>query len=437
MNRLRRAVANLAYGCLFIIAFPWLIWRRFTGKSRRGWRQKYCGLARGELQLNSATKDQPTVWLHAVSVGEVNLLLPMIESLASRATIVISTTTETGYDLAQDKYRQFSVFFFPFDFTWSVRRTLRSVAPDLVVLAELEIWPNLISIAHQENIPIVVANGRLSESSFRTYRKFRWLTQTPFQQLTHVAAQNETYAGRFIEAGCYPENVTVTGSIKFDNAQLDPENSLTKELAEMAGLDDDAFLFVAGSTQLVEDILVAEVFLQLKPKYPQLHVVLVPRHPERCPQLYQELKRLGIDFVIRSELQNSSVKPIDFLVVDVIGELGGWWGRANVGYVGGTMDRREGQNMIEPAAYGVPVCFGPRYKNFRDVVEQLLAVEGAEVIHDAEGLSSFVLRCLTQPEVMQTMGTRAADVVYKNRGATEKTISILETLVPELRRMER
>ena len=400
-----------------------MLWRIVKGKSRRGWLQKLFGT------VPARTSSGPCLWLHAVSVGEVNLLQPIIDQLLTQQPglqIAVSTSTETGYDLATKKYAsdsgraQHQVFFCPHDFSWAIKNVLKRIKPDAIVLAELELWPNLIAIASSQQIPMIVTNGRISESSHQGYQRFGLITKPMFRSLSMVMAQTQTYAERFIELGCNKSLTSVSGSVKFDGVTTDPSNPNTQRLASEAGFEADDFVFVAGSTQLEEDLIAAEVFQRLKPEFSKLKLVLVPRHPDRCQTLKQQLKKMAIEVDLRTDIDASrdSDRP---LVVNVIGELGHWWGRANAAYVGGSMGNREGQNMIEPSAYAVPTCFGPRTKNFRDVVDQLLAQDAALVVADANELERFLRDCLSSPQTMKAMGDRAQAVVSQNVGAAEKT----------------
>lgn len=435
MRALTHFATNVAYLTLMLLAVPYLIWRFVVGKSRRGWMQKLFGLR------ISATDGQvvgeQTIWFHAVSVGEVNLLETIFRQLPGEYQVAISTSTETGYDLAQQKYPNHLVFFCPIDFSWAVRRTLTTLKPVAVVLAELEVWPNLISILNEKQIPVIVANGRLSEKSFGGYQRFSFLTRRSFEQLSLVAAQNPTYAQRFVQLGTPAKYVEVTGSIKFDGAKTDRCNPQTQNLTADSGISDQDFVFVAGSTQLEEDLILADVYRELKPIFPQLRFVVVPRHPERSGVLATELASRDVKFSMRSEQGKLPQGAADFLVVDLIGELGGWWGRADAGYVGGSMGYREGQNMIEPAAFGVPICFGPRTANFRDVVAQLLGRDAAIVVYNAGDITRFLRQAIdesigmTDASIgeMLAMGQRAREVVQQNLGATEKTVRLIVSTI--------
>ena len=422
-----RLLFNSLYLLFLLIASPWMLWRIVKGKSRRGWRQKLFGT------VPALEQPGPCLWLHAVSVGEVNLLQPVIDQLLAQQPelqIAVSTSTETGYDLAKEKYSQHRVFFCPYDFSWAIKSVLKRIKPNAIVLAELELWPNLIAVAGHFKVPVVVINGRVSESSHRGYQRFSFLTRPMFRGLAMVLAQTKTYAGRFISLGCRENRTTISGSVKFDGVTTDPNNPQTRRLADEAGFAAEDFVFVAGSTQLEEDLIAAEVYQRLKPEFPKLKLVLVPRHPNRCQQLKQQLEKMAIDIDLRTDiaLDRDSDRP---LVVNVIGELGHWWGRANAAYVGGSMGSREGQNMIEPSAYAVPTCFGPRTKNFRDVVDQLLAQDAAVVVTNKNKLERFLRDCLTSAQTMKAMGDRAQAVVNQNVGAAEKTAATIIHLIAD------
>ena len=420
-----RWLFNFLYLLFFLIASPWMLWRIIQGKNRRGWLHKFFGL------VPRRTQNGTCVWMHAVSVGEVNLLQPVIDEFLAKEPelrIAISTSTETGFDLAKEKYSQHQVFFCPHDFSWAIKNAFKRIKPNAIILAELELWPNLISIADKLHIPVIVINGRISDKSHRGYQRFKDLTTPMFRRLSLVLAQTKTYADRFIDLGCDAHRVSISGSVKFDGVTTNPDNPQTQQLAGEAGFSPEDFVFVAGSTQLEEDLIAAEVFERLPPEFPNLKLVLVPRHPNRCQQLEQQLKQSSIEIDLRSELpaDRDSSRP---LVVNVIGELGHWWGRANAAYVGGSMGSREGQNMIEPSAYGVPTSFGPRTKNFRDIVNQLLAQEAAVIVNNSAELERFLRDCLTSPQTMKAMADRAQAVVLQNVGAAEKTAAQILDLI--------
>lgn len=422
---------DLLYVALLTICSPWLVWRAArTGRYREGWGAKLLGQV---PQRQSAGR---CIWLHAVSVGEVNLLAPLLVEWSARHPdweCVISTTTTTGYALARRKYAERTVFYCPLDFSWAVRRAMRRLRPDLLVLAELELWPNLVTAARAAGARVAVVNGRLSTRSFRGYWRVRWLLRGLMSRLDLVAAQTPDYAERFIALGVSPERVAVSGSIKFDGCQTDRHNPATRDLARQAGIVDQDIVFLAGSTQEPEEALALETFQALSGEFPRLRLILVPRHAERFETVAQLLDRSGVPWQRRSLLERasgacSSPGAPRVLLVDRIGELGAWWGTAHVAFVGGSLGTRGGQNMIEPAAYGAAVSFGPRTENFRDIVAALLAADAAVVVRDGREMAAFVRQCLESPAFAAALGRRAGEVVRANQGATSRTIDLLNRL---------
>lgn len=450
---------NLAYLLLIAAALPWLLYQRLRyGKYREGWDAKLWG------RVPKRDANGRCLWLHAVSVGEVNLLAPIIERWERRHPeweIVISTTTQAGLHLAQKRYAPRTIFYCPLDFTWSVRRAVANVQPTLLVLTELELWPNLIAAARSSGAKIAVVNGRLSEKSFRGYRRFQWLTRRVLEQIHLIAAQNGEYAGRFLLLGAKSASVQITGSIKFDGVRTSRGNAETVRLRELAGIGDDDVVLLAGSTQAPEESLALDVFEHLAKEHPRLLLILVPRHPERFDEVAAMLDRRGMQWQRRSkcrpesrpltpsvaslgmelELANNSTSyapPVThgvsdlhsrILLVDVVGELGYWWGAAHIAFVGGSLTSRGGQNMIEPAAYGAAVSFGPNTWNFKDVVALLLARDAAVLVKDGGELEAFVSRCLNEPAWAESLGRRAQELVLEQQGAADRTIGLLSGLV--------
>ncbi|MCG8451297.1 MAG: 3-deoxy-D-manno-octulosonic acid transferase, partial [Pirellulales bacterium] len=411
------------------------------GKYREGFAEKLLG------RVPQRTGDRPCVWLHAVSVGEVNLLGVLLDALKQTRPdweLVISTTTKTGYELARKKYPDHTVFYCPLDFSWATRQAMRRVRPDVLVLAELELWPNLIHSARSHGAQVAIINGRLSDNSLRGYRRLRPVVSTLLQQIDVIAAQNEETAERFLELGAKPASVHTTGSLKFDGAQTDRDNEKTRALRELAGVTTDDIVFLAGSTQAPEETYAIRVFQALSREYPRLKLVLVPRHPQRFDEVAQLLDQSGLPWIRRSQLAQSPIRnpqsairnPQSAILIDTVGELGAWWGAATVGFVGGSFGSRGGQNMLEPAAYGVAICFGPKTRNFRDIVARLLAAQGAQVVNDRHELEQFVRRALADPQWAEKLGQQARELVLSQQGATARTVEMLVPLVEEGKSMQ-
>ena len=269
----------------------------FRGRPLGSFWQRACGL------VPPVASNRHCVWLHAVSVGEVNLLEPVLDQLKTthpESTFVISVTTATGMELAKNKYPGHSCFYFPIDFSWAMTQALRRLSPDLMVLAELEIWPNLLRICQGRGVPITVMNGRLSEKSFQGYYKRKWLFQNTFKRIGQVLAQSEDDARRFISLGCPPSSVVVTGSIKFDGALQKPDDDLVESLRQTLQLRPSSFLWVAGSTQEPEEMMVGRIWRDLVKQFPELRLVIVPRHPHRGAVILNGLGKLGVKARLRS-----------------------------------------------------------------------------------------------------------------------------------------
>jgi 3-deoxy-D-manno-octulosonic-acid transferase len=252
------------------------------------------------------------------------------------------------------------------------------------------------------------------------------------RQIDLIAAQNDQYAGRFRALGAAEDSLCITGSLKYDGAQTERANPRTQRLARLAGFAPGDTVFLAGSTGEPEEALALAAFSQLAAKAPRLCMVIVPRHPDRFDAVAELLESSGHAWQRRSALDHCSANPhARILLVDQVGELGAWWGTAQIGFVGGSLCGRGGQNMIEPAAYGVAVSFGPNTRNFRDIVAGLLADEGAVVVEDGQALAQFVERCLQDPAYAEQLGRRAAAHVASQLGATERTVERLLGLIGE------
>lgn len=417
---------NLAYLCAALLASPWLLYRRCVLNKRLGdWRQKCLG------SLPVRDHRQPCIWLHAVSVGEVVQLGPVLEQLRRQQPGVelwISTTTVTGHEVARELYPQHTVCYFPFDFSWSVSRALDRVQPVAVVLVELELWPNFIAAATRRQIPVVLINGRVSDRSYRSYRWIRPLLRRVLPQLKQIAVQNQTYANRLLDMGANADQISVTGSIKFDRIETNRANARALAIRHSLGVRDDETVFIAGSTQSPEEELALEAYRELRSEFPQLRLMLVPRHKERFEEVAALVTRQGEPLRRRSDCattlnQNPPVVPV--LLLDTLGELSAAWGIADIAFVGGSLTRRGGQNMIEPAGYGAAVLFGPHTHNFKDVVALLLDADAARVVSRPEDFTDAIRQLLVDRVAASEMGYRARELVTSQRGATQRTVELI------------
>lgn len=436
-------VRNLIYALLLLVLVPWLLWRSWTtGRYRAGLRDKLLGCDALRHRSNNSAK---RVWLHGVSVGEIQLLAPLIERLREEHTaidFVVSTTTETGMELAQKLFGELGdvqLIYFPLDFTWSVNRTMRRVDADLLVLGELEVWPNLLQAAQRHQMLIVVVNGRLSARSFRGYQKLRWIVRPMFARLTCVLAQTQEYADRFIACGVARDRVSVTGSFKFDHVRFDANCLQVRQLAELVGIRPEHCVWVLGSSQGPEESVCCAAWDKARKNFPHLKLIVVPRHRERFDEVFQELEQFRSSdpqTKVRVLRRSQISQPVrgdtwDVLLVDTIGELRWWWGLARLALVGGSFGARNGQNMLEPAAYGANVAFGPKTLNFRSIVELLLAAQAATQLESLEAIEAWLVWELTHPADGLARGKRAQSLILQHQGAIERTADAILNLLPK------
>jgi 3-deoxy-D-manno-octulosonic-acid transferase len=439
-SRLSRMLLDVVYLVVALVALPWVAWRRLSGGRpvAAAWRRFV-----GSVGLGPPVAGVERIWLHGVSVGEVQLLASLAaelerqaEAAGRRIECVISSSTTTGLEVAARRFGPERAFPCPLDFSWAVGRVLDRIRPAALVLGELELWPNLLAAAGRRGIPVVVANARMSATSFTGYSRIRPLVARMLGRIAAISARSQEDAGRF-EAlgGC---DVRVTGSMKFDGVRGDRTAPEVRRLADLAGFAADDVVFLAGSTQAPEERLAAEIFLAIGDAHPALRLVIVPRHVERTAEVAALLDTLGLRWQARSRLEADGVDPAArVLLVDTTGELGWWWGTATIAFVGGSLDGgRGGQNMLEPAAYGAAVSFGPHTRNFRAEVVRLLAADAAVVVDDGPALTAFVARCLAEPAWAESLGGRAAALVASQRGATAATARlVLKTLMVADRRL--
>lgn len=429
-----RPSVRFIYNAVFFLGF-WLsapfyfikMWRR--GGWRADFGQRW---GRYDQALAEAVRGRPVLWLHAVSMGEVGIALPLVAALEERLPgwqMVVSTTTSTGMGELQKRLPPSAIrIYYPFDFPGPVRRVLDALRPRAIVLVEADLWPNLIWQAADRDIPLFLANTRISEKSFRGYRRFALLFRPIFQRFRGAGCQ-ETDAGKLIELGFPQTSVQVTGNLKFDAAHSAPPASLDAAgLLRHLGVPPGAPILVAGSTHAGEEALLSDLFLRLRQKFPDLFLVLAPRHFERTRDVAQELTKRAVPFVLRSETSLDKPPPgarPSCLVVNTNGELRFFYETASVVFVGKSLTARGGQNPIEPAALGKAVVFGPNMQNFGSVVRAYLAEGAVLQVADAAALERTLAELLADPSRRAALGARALAVTKKNLGATARTADLI------------
>ena len=403
---------------------------RRRGNWRAGFAERF---GKFNVTLKQSITNRQVLWLHAVSVGEVNLCTQLIRALEPRMPnlkMVVSTTTTTGMgELKKKLPTHVAKVYYPLDLRKYVSRALSAVYPEAIILVEAEIWPNFIWRAKDMGIPIFLVNARLSDRSYRGYKRFGFLFRPLFASFAGVGAQTQSDAQRLIDLGCRPEVVRVVGSLKFDAAQLDTQLHLNVgHMLRQIGMPQDARILLCASTHDGEEGILGEIFLRLRKQFPDLFLVMVPRHFERSRDAARDLKERGVKFIYRSDVGASTqLKPgeVDCLLVNSTGELKYFYEHATVVFVGKSLTAQGGQNPIEPAAIGKPVVFGPNMQNFADIVRDFLAQEGAIQVQNAAELEKKLGELLSNETRRTELGGKAAKVVRERLGAINKTIDMV------------
>ncbi len=388
---------------------------------------------RYDSKFKQSITNRHVLWMHAVSVGEVNVCTQLIRALEPRLPnlkIIVSTTTTTGMGELQRKLpTHIGKIYYPIDTRRFVSRALTCIRPEAIVLVEAEIWPNFLWRSARLGTPLFLVNARLSERSYRGYNRYGFLFRKLFASFTAVGAQNEEDAARLRKLGCRPEAIQVVGSLKFDSAKLEERRLLNvPAMLAQIGVRPGARLLVAGSTHKGEDALLAEQFLRLRARIPDLFLVLVPRHFERSREVGRELSALGVKFIYRSEIGAQTYhRPgeVDCLLVNTTGELKHFYEHATLIFIGKSLLAEGGQNPIEPGALGKAMVFGPNMQNFTEVVRSFLAADGAVQVRDAAELERVLGELLTDEPRREQIGRNALKVVQENLGAIERTAAMI------------
>ncbi len=423
MARLGSAVRRFAYTVVLYLLTPLIFYRLvFRGLRARGyfsrWFERFGFFPDPHIAAS--------IWVHAVSVGEVNAAAPLIDVLRLRYPdrhFVITTVTPTGSDRVRQLWGD-EVFhvYLPYDLPGAVRRFLARVRPAIAVIMETEIWPNLFRQCERHRVPVLIANARLSRKSLDGYGPVRPLVRAAIRSATFIAAQSQRDSQRFLELGARPDRVRVVGNLKYDMHVSEALAPQAARWREQWGAQRP--VWIAASTHEGEELPVIEAHSHLLRRFPDALLIVVPRHPERFRPMVQLCRSYG--FLTASRSEDIMARPeTQCFVVDTLGELVPFCATADVAFVAGSLDPIGGHNVLEPAALGVPVIVGPNTFNFAEVTEQLIERGACLRIADSEGLATALQRLLGQPELRRTMGEVAMSVVEEERGAAERTLEIV------------
>lgn len=417
------------YTVLLYLIQP-LIWLRLWLRGRKApayrkrWAERY-GYCAGKVKPDG-------ILLHSVSVGETLAAIPLVRALRHRyptMPITVTTMTPTGSERAASAFgKDVHHVYLPYDLPCSMNRFLNNVNPRLVIVMETELWPNMIALLHARKIPLVIANARLSERSARGYKKLGKFMQRLLQQITLIAAQNAEDGERFISLGLKRPQLAVTGSLKFDI-------SVTPELAARAITLRRQWaprrpVWIATSTHEGEESIILDAHRSLLERFPNLLLILVPRHPERFSTAREMAQKAGFSYILRSsgEIPSSSTQVV---IGDTMGELMLLYGIADLAFVGGSLVERGGHNPLEAAAHAIPVLMGPHTFNFKDICAKLLQADGLITITDARSLDKEIGTLLTDEDYRLYYGRHAVNVLHQNQGALQRLLQLLEPYLPQ------
>jgi 3-deoxy-D-manno-octulosonic-acid transferase len=429
-------IYSLLLGIGFLVLLPRFIVDAFRhGKYVAGFAERL-----GSLRP-LVNEGRPVVWIHCVSVGEVQAARPLVQGIKDRFPnhlIVVSTITRTGQNVAHDvfRHRAARVFYFPFDWRWIVRRTLKAISPDAVLVLETELWPGFLRECSDQQIPVALVNGRLSEQSFRRYRLIKPFMRQVLSSLDLAIMQTERDAKRIRSLGMAPEKTFVFGNMKFDAGATAHADSLTSEFRQRFNLSDQSPLIVAASTHDPEEVLVLNSFRQVISRSkvnPRL--MIAPRHPERFAEVVDLLNASGLRWIRRSAAPDARDGQATVILLDTIGELPSVYSLASVVFVGGSIAQTGGHNILEPAAAGVPVIVGPHTYNFQSIVETFVKAkaivqlqpmsDSATIIELADAVSEL----LADQQRCRELTGMAQQLMSENRGATERILRAINPLL--------
>lgn len=375
------------------------------------------------------TGTRPVIWLHAVSVGEVIASRPLLKALRIQYpghALVISNTTETGRITASAFPESDLCIYFPFDFLPAVRMILRSLKPELIIIMETEIWPNFSRETAREGIPLMLANGRISDRSFKRYLKFSWFFRPALRCFSAICMQSETGRERIVAIGAEPDKVRVSGNLKNDIPYCQVSEDEQARLRNLYSIPADCCVLTAGSTRDGEEQHLISTYFELFEEIHDLFLILVPRHPERTGEVAALLQDAGLRYQRRTALRAD--RPLqcgEVLVVDTVGEMMDMYALSDIAFVGGSLEPHGGHNLLEPASLGIPFIFGPHMANFREI-EALVLKYGAGIqIHTPEELTSSCRALITSSELRRIMGLNGLKLMRDNGGATERHMEVI------------
>ena len=412
-----------------LVSLPyWLYQILRHGKYRSGFAERI-GKVPARLIAGPGVPERRVIWVHAVSVGEVLAVGGLVEQMRRhfpRYRVLVSTTTDTGQELARKRFGEENVFYFPMDFTFAIQPYMQALQPKLVVLAETEFWPNFLRLAHRSGARIAVVNARISDRSWPRYQRFRWALRMMLAHVDLFLAQTQEDSARLQSIGAEQGRVQVTGNLKFDVSLPSPP-PIVESLRRSLAAEGAGPVLVCGSTVEDEEPPLLKAFENLRVAHPRAVMILAPRHPERFDEVAILLQQSGTQSVRRSLWQGEQLAG-GVLLVDTIGELAALYALADVAFVGGSLVPRGGHNIIEPAQHGVAIVTGNHTENFRDIVALFQSRDAVRIVGLAE-LPLTLMQLLADDAERRTLGRNALETIRSQMGATSRTLQALQTLI--------
>ena len=407
----------------------------FTKMIRRGGYREKFGQRLGiyDRELRDCLSKQRSTWLHAVSVGEVNIALKLataLRTLEPDLRCVLTTTTTTGFALARKHAPPWmEITYTPLDYGPVMRRAFSVIRPVRILLIEAEVWPNLAGEAHMRQIPLVLVNARLSPRSERRYRRFRFFVAPIFRLLDLVCVPEEEDVERWGALGVPPDRVHVTGSIKFDpDGQPESQAAGTSLRDVLPAVRSESLVLFGGSTHRGEEKMLAEIFLRLRQRFPFLRLFIAPRHVERLPEIRADLRVFPLHVALASESQEGHDADADCVLLDTTGELQRWYGIATVVFVGKSLTSHGGQNPVEAIFAGKPVLFGPHMENFATLARRLVSNNGAIQIADPDSLEGAIAELLRDADARKRLVQNARAILSEHQGAAARAAALVHEL---------
>lgn len=392
----------------------------------------------GYLPVSFNLDGDESIWIHAVSVGEVltaRALLPELRVRYPRLRIFLSTTTMTGQEIAKNNLQYVdAIFYFPFDFGFIVRRTLRLVKPRLFIMMETEIWPNLLRACHRSGVRTMLVNGRISSRAYPRYRLARWFFRPVLQHIDRFCMQSDESARRIIDIGAERGRVVVTGSLKFDSLEIPGATAAAdrghNRVLRYFRITPDRPVVIAASTLKGEEEHVLEAFQRIRATMTSALLIIAPRKPERFDEVERVARRRGWNVARRSELRVDAEPRCDVVILDTIGELAQLYQVATAVFVGGSLVDAGGHNILEPAVFGKPIVFGPHMQNFAEIARAFVDNGAAIQVRTGRELEPVLLDLLGDPVKRARLGAAARALVEANRGARTKSLAAIAQLLP-------